>query len=379
MVHFKLPIWKQDQSVAEVGRRPAEITSLISPVCSLKENKFEVYDEHIKVSTRLPVVPAADQGKVTMIGYCPKNKLEKNVINVYGTAKVVINAFHDSLKRIGKPADYSKFYDRSHLRIIINNYYHEKGDSFEDLLIGYFKDTNTIYLNDLYLKGFDMLCSRSFDIIAHEVGHYLLYQLFPSLDQSRHTAQKDAFKEAFSDLVMFFSLLSQDDVCELTIESTQEFMAPNSENNFISRIGEQYGHHLYGHYEGVRNLIVKSNYKHFLEHTDDNYEQSLSFSGAIYNSCIDIFRLSARRTNRYPALVLKRINFLLNDLFTGAVHHLLNQDIEEVNLRLLAHSFLDTSEQYLNERKGFLKRLSISNQEVMRIIREHFATRSLIE
>ncbi len=378
MVYFKLSIWKQDQSVAEVGLRPAEIAAIISPVYSLKENKFEVQDEYIKVSTRLSVVPN-DQGKGAVIGYLPKNKLEKNVINVYGTAKIVINTFHDSLKRIGKPADHSRVYDKGHLRIIINNYYHEKEDNFEDLLIGYFKNTNTIYLNDLYLEGFDMLCSRSFDIIAHEVGHYLLYQLFPNLDKSRHDVQKEAFKEAFSDLVMFFSLLSQDDVCELTIESTQEFMAPDSEDNFISRIGEQYSHHLYEHYQGVRNLIVKSNYNHFLEHTDDHYEQSLSFSGAIYNSCIDIFRLSARRTNRYPASVLKRINFLLNDLFIGAVHHLLNQDIEEVNLSLLAHSFLDTSEQYLNKREDFLESLCISTHEVMRIVRGHFATRSLTE
>lgn len=63
------------------------------------------------------------------------------------------------------------------------------------------------------------LC-RSFDIVAHEIGHAILDSLKPKL-YSIHTGQAGALHESFADLTAMFSMLEQMDVCEDVIAETK--------------------------------------------------------------------------------------------------------------------------------------------------------------
>lgn len=77
--------------------------------------------------------------------------------------------------------------------------------------------------------------SQSFDVVAHETGHYVLHVLRPDLWQSASSDIR-AFHESFGDLTALFSVLSFAPLRQKVLEETGENLHKAS---FLSVIGEK--------------------------------------------------------------------------------------------------------------------------------------------
>jgi hypothetical protein len=77
--------------------------------------------------------------------------------------------------------------------------------------------------------------SQSFDVVAHETGHYVLNVLRPDLWQSPSSDVK-AFHESFGDVTALFSILSFEPLRQKVLEATGENLHKAS---FLSIIGEE--------------------------------------------------------------------------------------------------------------------------------------------
>lgn len=149
---------------------------------------------------------------------------------------------------------------------------------------------------------------RSFDIVAHEMGHLVLDSLKPSWHPSFNTeigeTSYGAIHEAFSDCTVMFMILSQFDLVEKIITDTRSNLRENSKN-FLSILAERFGKKIGEDVEGLRKFSKRGTLSMIkAEDGPTKYDYSLVFSNAIYEIISDLF--AVRRFPRFfdDAMVL---------------------------------------------------------------------------
>jgi hypothetical protein len=153
---------------------------------------------------------------------------------------------------------------------------------------------------------------RSFDIVAHEVGHAALDSLKPGLLGNSWHPQSGGLHESFGDLTAIFTMLAQMDVCEsILVESKADLHA----KTFFPALAEQFGEAL-GRDMGLRNA---DNDLKLSEVSTQVHDISRVFTGAVYDILAQFFETSQDPSKFDQAESLFRVGRYLNSLLLVSI------------------------------------------------------------
>lgn len=138
---------------------------------------------------------------------------------------------------------------------------------------------------------------RSFCAVAHETGHAILDAIKPGLADSRYP-ETQALHEAFADLTALFAVLDQMDMCDMIISRAR---ADLSDKTALPRIAQEFGLSDGNDCMKALNKSLKVS-----DVTEDRYEWSQVFSGAIYNIITAVVKRETDSTLYDPAATLYR-------------------------------------------------------------------------
>jgi len=253
MAGSKVKIWKQDPSVQSIGIRSSYISS---------EIQNGPADQDIILQGMPHVVGNADKD---FIFYPEENPLEFDAVHTFTIVRqVLFNWFWGPepiqvYPRAG--LDANAYYSRNEkaLRFF---YFHPDGDESKPLIY----------------------TCRSFDIVAHEVGHAALDSLKPEFLSSSWHPETGGLHESFGDLTAMFTMLAQMDVCEAIIVESK---ADLHSKTFFPALAEEFGD-AFGRPMGLRNA---DNDLKMSDVSTEVHDISSVFTGAIYDILSDFFEL----------------------------------------------------------------------------------------
>jgi hypothetical protein len=140
------------------------------------------------------------------------------------------------------------------------------------------------------------LC-RSFDIVAHEVGHAILDGLKPGWLTIGNPPQTGGLHESFGDLTAIFLTLSQLDQCEAIVAQTK---ANLHAKNFLADMAEEFGLAL-GRPNGLRNA---DNDLKLSQVSNEVHAISQVFTGGVFDVLADVFAHERKPLHLDDAAVL---------------------------------------------------------------------------
>lgn len=261
----KVKIWKQDPSITHLGIRTAYIPTEV-------ENGPK--DQDIVVEGMGNIIKDIDENFI----YDPiLNPIEFDAIHTYTVVRQVITMYRRALNRNGITQNFNwqwgpdpiKVYPRAGVEP--NAYYSRMEQA---LRFFYFYPTGDETEPAVYTN-------RSYDIVAHEVGHAILDSLRPNYWDSWHP-QTGGLHESFGDLTAIFTILSQMDQCEAVIAESKGDLHNKS---FFPALAEQFGRAL-GRESGLRHA---DNDLKLSEVSSQVHDISAVFTGAIYDILADIY------------------------------------------------------------------------------------------
>ena len=129
----------------------------------------------------------------------------------------------------------------------------------------------------------------NFDVLAHELGHTILYSVIGMPDDNRATAEFFAFHETASDMVAIISLLHFNSVLDRLLDETSGNLYIS---NVLNRVGEE---------SDTRQIRMASNdlKMHHVPSPDTPLEQlsikqlhdmSLPFTGGLFDLLVEVFQ-----------------------------------------------------------------------------------------
>ncbi len=169
---------------------------------------------------------------------------------------------------------------------------------------------------------------RSFDVIAHEVGHAVLHAIWDR--QTVYNSDESvALSEAFCDLTVLFSILSQLDMCDTAIVlSKGKLLDPN----FLKQIAEEFGTAKNVTENGRKLLFLRNlGQKKYYDKVDheERYAFSQVLSSAIYRFIVDVFNDYSAPERYDPAETLFRVARFITGTTLGA-YYLVAKDTKDV-------------------------------------------------
>ena len=266
MAGSKVKIWKQDPSVESIGIRSCYISS---------EVQNGPRDNDIVIQGMPHVVSNSDND---FILYPNENPLEFDAVHTFTIVRQVLTMFRRALNRLQITQNFNWFWGAEPINVYpragleANAYYSRN----EKALRFYYFHPSGNELNPL------VYCCRSFDIVAHEVGHAALDSLKPGFLSNSWHPQTGGLHESFGDLTAIFTMLAQMDVCEaIIVESKADLHA----KSFFPALAEQFGEAL-GRPMGLRNA---DNDLKLSDVSTQVHDISRVFTGAIYDILADFF------------------------------------------------------------------------------------------
>lgn len=268
MAGSKVKIWKQDPSVVNPGIRSCYIST---------EVQNGPADRDIIIQG-MPFVVGNDQND--FIFYPEENPLEFDAVHTFTVVRQVLTMFRRALNRMQITQNFNWFWGPEPIRVypragLDANAYYSRDD--KALRFFYFHPSNNEDRPLIYT-------CRSFDIVAHEVGHAALDSLKPEFISNSWHPQTGGLHESFGDLTAIFTMLAQMDVCETIIVESK---ADLHSKTFFPAMAEQFGEAL-GRPMGLRNA---DNDLKMSEVSNEVHDISRVFTGAIYDILADFFQL----------------------------------------------------------------------------------------
>jgi len=266
MAGSKVKIWKQDPSVKSIGIRSCYISS---------EVQNGPRDNDIVIQGMPHVVGNSDND---FILYPNENPLEFDAVHTFTIVRQVLTIFRRAFNRSQITQNFNWFWGTEPISVypragLDANAYYSRND--KALRFYYFHPAGN-ELNPL------VYTCRSFDIVAHEVGHAVLDSLKPGFLSSSWHPQTGGLHESFGDLTTIFTMLAQMDFCEAIIVESKADLHTKS---FFPALAEQFGEAL-GRPMGLRN--ADNNLK-LSDVSTQVHDISRVFTGAIYDILADYF------------------------------------------------------------------------------------------
>ncbi|MEN8157819.1 MAG: hypothetical protein ABFS10_12785 [Bacteroidota bacterium] len=296
MTGSKVNIWKQDPSVESIGIRSCYIST---------EVKNGPGDNDIVIQGMPHVVSNTDND---FIFYPEENPLEFDAIHTFTIVRQVLTMFRRALNRNKITQNFNWYWGSEPIYVypragIEANAFYSRTD--KALRFYYFHPSGN-ELNPL------IYTCRSFDIVAHEVGHAVLDSLKPDFLSNSWHPQTGGLHESFGDLSAIFTMLAQMDVCEAIIVESK---ADLHSKTFFPVLAEQFGEGL-GRDMGLRNA---DNDLKLSDVSTQVHDISRVFTGAIYDILADFFEKYQDPTLFDQAESLFRVGKYLNSLLLVSI------------------------------------------------------------
>jgi hypothetical protein len=266
MAGSKVKIWKQDPSVESIGIRSSYIST---------EIQNGPADQDIILQGMPHVVGNADKD---FIFYPEENPLEFDSVHTFAIVRQVLTMLRRALNRMDITQNFNWFWGPEPIQVypragLDANAYYSRNE--KALRFFYFHPSGDESKPLIYT-------CRSFDIVAHEVGHAALDSLKPEYLSNSWHPQTGGLHESFGDLTAIFTMLAQMDVCEAIIVESKADLHSKS---FFPVLAEQFGE-AFGRPMGLRNA---DNDLKMSEVTTEVHDISRVFTGAIYDILADFF------------------------------------------------------------------------------------------
>jgi len=268
MAGSKVKIWKQDPSVLNIGIRSSYIST---------EVQNGPADSDIILQGMPHVVGNAEKD---FIFYPEENPLEFDAVHTFTIVRQVLTMLRRALNRMDITQNFNWYWGAEPIQVypragLDANAYYSRNE--KALRFFYFHPSGDESNSLIYT-------CRSFDIVAHEVGHAALDSLKPEFLSSSWHPQTGGLHESFGDLTAIFTMLAQMDVCEaIVVESKADLHT----KTFFPILAEQFGE-AFGRPMGLRNA---DNDLKMSDVSIEVHDISRVFTGAIYDILADFFEL----------------------------------------------------------------------------------------
>jgi hypothetical protein len=296
MAGSKVFIWKQDPSVKRPGIRASYISTKVlnGPM-----------DSDVEIKGMPTVVGNADND---FLLYPNENPLEFDAVHTFTVVRQVLTMFRRALNRKNITQNFDWFWGPDPIHVYPRagmdaNAYYSRNE--RALRFFYFHPSGD-KVNPL------VYTCRSFDIVAHEVGHAALDSLKPGFLSNSWHPQTGGLHESFGDLTAIFTMLAQMDVCEsIVVESKADLHA----KTFFPALAEQFGQAL-GRDMGLRNA---DNDLKLSEVSTQVHDISRVFTGAVYDVLAQLFEAEQDPLKFDQAETLFRVGKYLLSLLLVAI------------------------------------------------------------
>ncbi len=154
---------------------------------------------------------------------------------------------------------------------------------------------------DITARGERVPHCLNFDVLAHELGHSILYSLVGIPTSDTRTDEYFAFHEAAADLTALIACLHFESVVDTLLDTTAGNLYALNE---LNRIGER------SEVEQIRVLSNVFRMAHFVRGWKTEHYLSLPLSGAIFDILVDVFQFELYRRgliDRYLADLSLRV------------------------------------------------------------------------
>ncbi len=260
----RVMIWKQDPTVAALGRRLAFLPGLIAN--GPQDSRAET-----SLPGTAPVVRNVNGDFIF-----PTFSSESDCVHTYSVVAMALRMWQQS--RAGQAIPWAWNTGGNTQRIMVkprafsgaNAFYSRNG---RELSFGFFTPQGSTS---------QVFTCRSLDITAHEAGHAILDGLKPGWLGIGNVPQTGAMHEAFGDLTAIFLALAQFDQVEAFVALSKGNL---HDANFLAAVAEEFGAAL-GRPAGLRNA---DNDLKLSQVGNQVHSLSQVFTGAIYDILADIF------------------------------------------------------------------------------------------
>ncbi len=296
MAGSKVKIWKQDPSVLNIGIRSSYISSEIQN--GPKDNDIILQGMPLVVSN-------ADKD---FIFYPEENPLEFDAVHTFTIVRQVLTMLRRALNRMDITQNFNWYWGAEPIQVypragLDANAYYSRNE--KALRFFYFHPSEDESNPLIYT-------CRSFDIVAHEVGHAALDSLKPEFLSNSWHPQTGGLHESFGDLTAIFTMLAQMDMCEAIIVESK---ADLHSKTFFPTLAEQFGE-AFGRPMGLRNA---DNDLKMSDVSTEVHDISRVFTGAIYDILADFFELYQNPAMYDQAESLFKVGKYLTSLVIAAV------------------------------------------------------------
>jgi hypothetical protein len=292
----RVKIWKQDPSVESIGIRSSYISTEVQDGPS---------DRDIVLEGMPHVVANANKDFI----FLPQeNPLEFDAVHTFTIVRQVLTMLRRALNRMQITQNFNWFWGPEPIHVypragLDANAYYSRNE----------KALRFFYFHPSGNESNPLVYScRSFDIVAHEVGHAALDSLKPEWLSSSWHPQTGGMHESFGDLTAIFTMLAQMDVCEaIIVESKADLHA----KTFFPALAEQFGE-AFGRPMGLRNA---DNDLKMSDVSTQVHDISRVFTGAIYDILADFFEIYQDPSLFDQAESLFRIGKYLTSLVIASI------------------------------------------------------------
>ena len=230
-----------------------------------------------------------------------------DAVNTMAMVQRVVNMYRRALRRTGRQERFQWFWGKEPVQVWphageMANAFYQRDD--KALVFFYFRDEKRDKM---------VYTCRSWDMVAHEAAHGVLDSFHPQwLLDAMESPQTGALNESFGDITAILGLLEQLDMCDTVVSETKANL--RTRNNFLASLGEEYGA-AFNLTLGIRNA---EEHVTMLDVTDDIYDLSRVFTGAIYDVIVRIFENQSNLYEYEPAETLHNAGTVVCNTFIQA-------------------------------------------------------------
>ena len=214
-----------------------------------------------------PIHPPAMPGRGGHFDHLEPGTAEFEAAHAYGCAQFVLDVWEGYFGR-SIPWHFWRHYER--------------------LEISLFRDSDNAFAGYGYMElgahvtetGFYRPFSLNFDVVAHEVGHLIVYSQLGLPDPDAIEGEYFGFHESAADLIALVAVLHFDSVVDQVLEKSRGNLYTYNELNRFAELAEN---------EQIRLASNPSTMLDFVVGWVDEHDLSLPLTGAMFDILVDIF------------------------------------------------------------------------------------------